>query len=257
VSAHATAVGLRAAGPVVSAGALAGDLADLAGSVAALESGGARMLHLDVGDGRYSPLMLGGPALVAAVRTLALKDVHLMIEEPHRHLPAFAAAGADAITIQLDAGRHTVQCLREIAAHPSARDPDRAILRGICVPLEAAATAILPLLGELDLVLVLGVVPGHRGAAAQDLARRVREARALVDRERPDVLVSVDGGITPELAPELARAGADVVVSGSALFAGGRPAETLAALQASLAHTPGARHRGESSPSPAAGTTLA
>jgi ribulose-phosphate 3-epimerase len=257
VSPHPTAAELRAAAPLVSAGALAGDLAHVAGSVAALEDGGARVLHLDVGDGRYSPLMLGGPALVAAVRTRALKDVHLMIEEPHRHLGAFAAAGADALTLQVDAGRHLVQCLREIAAHPSARDPERPILRGLCLPLGRDAAALAPLLGELDLVLLLGVEPGYGGAAAGDLAARVRAVRALVDRERPGVLVSVDGGVTPQLAPELAAAGADLVVSGSALFAGGEPAETLAALQASLAQAPGARHSGASSPSPAAGTTLA
>jgi len=257
VSAHATAAELRAAGPLVSAGALAGDLADIAGSVAALERGGARVLHVDVGDGRYSPLMLGGPAVVAAVRTRALKDVHLMIEEPQRHLAAFAAAGADALTLQLDGGRHLIQCLREIAAHPSAHDPERPILRGVCLPLEGHASALLPLLGELDMVLVLGVVPGYRGAAAPDLAERVRAARALVDRERPDVLVSVDGGVTTQLAPELAAAGADLVVSGSALFAEGRPAETLAAVHAELGQTPGARHNGASSPSPAAGTTAA
>lgn len=253
MSIHPTAAELRDVGPLVSAGVLAGDLADVAGAVALLETGGARVLHVDVGDGRYSPLMLGGPGLVGAVRTRAYKDVHLLVEEPHRHLPAFAAAGADVLTLQLDGGRHLVQSLREIAAHPSAVHPDRPILRGVALPLEAGPDALAPLLGEFDLVLVLGVVPGYRGAAVPGLAARVGAVRRLVDRERPGTLVSVDGGVTASLAPDLVAAGADLVVSGSALFAAADPAAALAATQTAL-HTPGARHSGGSIPSPAAGS---
>jgi ribulose-phosphate 3-epimerase len=257
VSVHPTAAALRAAGPPLCAGVLAGDLADLAGAVDALEQGGARVLHIDVGDGRYSPLMIGGPTLVAAVRTHAYKDVHLLVEEPLRHVPAFATAGADVITLQLDAGRHLAGALREIAAHPSARDPDRPIMRGLALPVEAPMDAVSALLAEVDLVLVLGVVPGHRGGPQPGLAGRVRAVRTLVDRERPGTLVSVDGGIDATLAPAMAAAGADLVVSGSALFAqqeGARAA--VAAMQAAIAaaaQTPGARQSGASSPSPAAG----
>ncbi len=258
MSAHPTAAELRAAAPLVSAGALAGDLADLGGAVAALEEGGASILHLDVGDGRYSPLMAGGPSLVAAVRTRACKDLHLMIEEPLRHIEAFAAAGADAITLQLDAGRHLVQCLRAVAAHASARHPERPIMRGVALPLELTPEALCPLLGEAEIVLVLGVVPGYRGAAATHLDDRVRAVRALVDRERPGALVSVDGGVTADLAPRLASAGADIVVSGSALFGAGRPAAAVQEMQAAIAaaHTPGARQSGGRSVSAPAGITL-
>jgi ribulose-phosphate 3-epimerase len=230
---NATAAEWRARGPLVSAGVLAGDLADIGGAVAALA--GAEILHLDVGDGVYSPLMLGGPGLVAAVRTSAYKDVHLMIVEPRRHIASFAAAGADAITVQLDSGRHLVAALREIGAHRSARD--RPIVRGVALPVEAPVGALEPLLGELDLVLVLGVVPGFRGPAMPGLAARVAAVRALAG---PDVVVSVDGGMTAELAPTMA--GADLIVSGSALFAGGDPTAALRAFQ-----VPGARHSGGSS----------
>jgi len=227
-----TAAEWRAAGPLVSAGVLAGDLSHVAGAVAALE--GAEILHIDVGDGVYSPLMIGGPSLVAAIWTRAYKDVHLMIVEPQRHIAAFAAAGADALTVQLDAGRHVVACLREIARHPSARHPERPILRGVALPVEAPVAAVEPLLGEVDLVLVLGVVPGYRGPAIPGLAERVAAVRELAGE---DVLVSVDGGITAELAPTLD--GADVIVSGSALFASGDAAAALRAFQ-----VPGARHNG-------------
>jgi ribulose-phosphate 3-epimerase len=256
VSVHPTAAELRAGGALVSAGVLAGDLGDVRGAVRALEAGGVEVLHIDVGDGRYSPLMIGGPSLAAAVRTRAYKDVHLLIEEPLHQVQAFARGGADAITVQVDAGRHLVAALRAIAAHPSARHPDRPILRGVALPLEAPVHALSPLLGEVDLVLVLGVVPGHPGGAAPGLADRVSAVRAVVDRERPGTLVSVDGGIDATLAARVAAAGADLVVSGSALFVEGRPSDALAAMQAAVAaaaQRPGARHSGASSPSAAAG----
>jgi ribulose-phosphate 3-epimerase len=240
---HPTAAELRGAAPLVSAGVLAGDLADVGGAARALEVGGARVVHVDIGDGVYSPLLLGGAGLVAAVRTSAYTDVHLLIDAPERHVRAFAAAGADILTLQLDAGRHLVACLREIAEHPSARRPERPILRGIALPLELPVAALEPFLDEVDLILVLGVVPGVRSAAHPRLVERVAAARALAG----PLLVSVDGGVTAANALDLAAAGADLLVAGSALFASGDPAGTLAALQSQL-HTPGARHSGSSTP---------
>jgi ribulose-phosphate 3-epimerase len=224
---------LRAGAPIVSAGAFAGDFADLGGSVAALERGGARMLHLDVGDGRYSPLMVGGPSEVAAVRSGALKDVHLMIEEPLAHVDAFVAAGADAVTIQLDCGRHPVQALRAIGAARNANDAERPVLRGVCIGLEHPVGALEPLLGEVDLVLVLTVVPGFKAPMSPAAPARVSAVRSLVDRADADVLVSVDGGITTATAPALAGAGADILVAGSTLFAGQDPAAALRELTSS------------------------
>jgi ribulose-phosphate 3-epimerase len=218
---------VRAGGPLVSAGAFAGDLADVRGAVAALERGGARLLHLDVGDGRYSPLMIGGPGEVAAVRTTAFKDVHLMIEEPLAHVERFAAAGADAITIQLDAGRHPVQALRAIGAATNANDAARPVLRGVCLGLNHPVEALEPLLDEVDLVLVLTVVPGFRAAPAASSATRVAAVRALVGA---DALVSVDGALTAATAPALVAAGADVVVVGTALFAAPDPEVALREL---------------------------
>jgi len=229
---------LRAAGPLVSAGVFAGDFGALAGNVAALERGDARLIHLDVGDGRYSPLMIGGPAEVAAVRTHARKDVHLMIEEPLGHVERFAAAGADLITIQLDGGRHPVQALRAIAAAPNANDAGRPILRGACLGLDAPLAALEPLLDEVDLVLVLTVVPGHRAPMAASSARRLAAVRALLDAHGADALLSVDGGITATTAPPLVAAGADILVAGSSLFARSDPEVALRELDGALASEP-------------------
>jgi ribulose-phosphate 3-epimerase len=224
---------LRAQAPLVSAGAFAGDLGDLRGAVTTLERGGAKVLHLDVGDGRYSPLMIGGPGEIAAVETTAFKDVHLMIEEPLAHVDRFAAAGADAITIQLDAGRHPVQALRAIGAATNANDAARPVLRGVCLGLDHPVAALEPLLDEIDLVLVLTVVPGFRAAPAASTQHRVGAVRALVGA---DVLVSVDGGITTATAPALVAAGADLVVAGTTLFAAPDPAAALRELAAAIEH---------------------
>jgi ribulose-phosphate 3-epimerase len=226
---------LRAGGPHISAGAFAGDLGDLRGTVAALERGGAHLLHLDVGDGRYSPLMIGGPREVAAVRTTAFKDVHLMIEEPLAHVDRFAAAGADAITIQLDSGRHPLQALRAIGEASNANDAARPVLRGICLGLDQPVTALEPLVDEVDLVLVLTVVPGFGAAPAASSATRVAAVRALVDANRTDALVSVDGAVTAATAPALVSAGADVVVAGTALFAQAEPGAALRELAGAIA----------------------
>jgi ribulose-phosphate 3-epimerase len=231
---------LHAAGPLVSAGVFAGDLADIGGAVSALERGGARAVHLDVGDGRYSPLMIGGPGEVEAVRTTAFKDVHLMIEEPLAHVERFAAAGADAITIQLDGGRHPLQALRAIGAAANASDASKPVLRGVCLGLDHPVAALEPLLDEVDLVLLLTVVPGFRAPLAASSPGRVAAVRALVDERGADVLVSVDGGITAATAPELAAAGADLLVAGTTLFAAPDPAIALHELASTIA---GARAR--------------
>jgi ribulose-phosphate 3-epimerase len=175
--------------------------------------------------------MIGGPAEVAAVRTAALKDVHLMIEEPLAHAHRFAAAGADAITIQLDGGRHPLQALRAIGAAENANDASRPVLRGVCLGLEHPVAALEPLLDEVDLVLVLTVVPGYRAPMAASAARRVAQVRALVDEHAADVLVSADGGITLATAPALAAAGADILVAGTTLFAAPDAAVALRELE--------------------------
>jgi ribulose-phosphate 3-epimerase len=226
---------LRARGPLVSAGAFAGDLAHLGETVRTLEHAGAQLIHLDVADGRYSPLMIGGQAEVAAVRTDALKDLHLMIEEPIRHVTRFAAAGADAITIHLDADRHPIATLRAIGVATNANAPERPVLRGVCVGLHEPVAVIEPLLEEIDLVLVLAVVPGHAGTMASTTVGRIRAVRRLLDNGVADALLSVDGGITLPDAPALVAAGADIVVSGSALFAGTDPAATFGELSAAVA----------------------
>jgi ribulose-phosphate 3-epimerase len=182
----------------------------------------------------YCPLMFGGPGEVAAVRTTAFKDVHLMIEEPLAHIDRFAAAGADAITVQLDAGRHVVQALRAIGAAANANDVARPVLRGVCLGLEHPVAALEPLLDEVDLVLVLTVVPGFRAAPAAASEDRVAAVRALADEHGGDILVSVDGALTVDTAPPLVAAGADLVVCGTALFAAPRPEAALGLLAAAI-----------------------
>jgi ribulose-phosphate 3-epimerase len=223
---------LREAGPALSVGLLAGDLLHLGDELRRLEAAGARLVHFDVADGRFCPLLGPGPDLVRAVRTPMLKDVHLLIEEPLYWAQRLAEAGADVLTIQLESTPEPARVLRALAALRNVNDPDRGIVRGVAVKPDTPLAALAPLIGDLELVLVLGVDPGRGRELGLATLERVRALRALAGDE---VLVGADGGVTAANAGELAAAGADLVVAGSAVFAGGAPERTIAAMAASLA----------------------
>lgn len=192
---------------------LTADFARLGEQVREAEAAGVDWIHLDVMDGRFVPNLTFGPLVVEAIRkvTKLPLDVHLMIVEPERYLADFARAGADWITVHFEATPHVhraVQQIRELG-----KKAGLALNPG--TPLEA----LLPLLPELDLALLMSVNPGFGGQkyipASTD---RIRRLSALRQQLNPACLIEVDGGIKPENVAEVFRAGADVVVAGSALF---------------------------------------
>jgi ribulose-phosphate 3-epimerase len=169
-------------------------------------------------DGHFVPNLTFGPQLVKALRrhVRTLMDVHLMIAPADPYIEAFAAAGADILTIHAEAGPHTHRTLQAIRA--TGARPGLALNPG--TPAEAARH----LLDLVDLVCVMTVNPGFGGQKfIRSQLDKVRELRAMIG-DRP-IHVEVDGGITPETAPLAARAGADVLVAGSAVFAGGSVAD--------------------------------
>jgi ribulose-phosphate 3-epimerase len=192
---------------------LTADFARLGEQIREAEAAGVDWIHLDVMDGRFVPNLTFGPLVVEAIRkvTKLPLDVHLMIVEPERYLADFARAGADWITVHFEATPHVhraVQQVRELG-----KKAGLAINPG--TPLEA----LLPLLPELDLALLMSVNPGFGGqkyiAASTE---RIRRLSGLRQHLNPACLIQVDGGIKPENVAEVFRAGADVVVVGSALF---------------------------------------
>jgi ribulose-phosphate 3-epimerase len=215
---------------------LSADFARLAEQVEAVAAGGARLVHVDVMDGHYVPNLTIGPPVVASLNgaTPLFIDCHLMIENPDALIPAFARAGADAISVHPEATRHLHRTIH--------------LIRGCGARAGAALNPATPLgvlddiLPDLDYVLIMSVNPGFGGQAfipsattkLRELARRVRE-RGLA------TVLEVDGGVGPDNARELAGAGASLLVAGSAVFSGGDPRGTvrqLAGLVAGLGADP-------------------
>ncbi len=205
--------------------------AELGREVRTVDEAGAEWVHVDVMDGRFVPNITIGPLIVDAVRGVTERtvDVHLMIEDPGRYVPDFAEAGADVITVHVEAARHlhrTLELIRSLGKRA-----------GVALNPSTPLAAIEEVLDGIDLLLVMTVNPGFGGQAfiPQSLDKLAR-AKAMVEARRPgEVEIQVDGGVSEKTAPALVAAGASVLVAGSAVFGHpGGAAAGVAALRASV-----------------------
>ena len=188
----------------------------------------ADLIHFDVMDGNFVPNISFGLPVLQAVRkyTDAFLDVHLMIEKPDRFIDDFAAAGADLISVHLEADNP--RGIRRALDAMEANGVKKAVaLRPITSP-----NAILPYLEELDLVLVMTVEPGFGGQAfMESQLDTIRQVRALIDRYHPGCDLEVDGGINTSTVHRVIEAGANVLVAGSAVYGPGSRADAIQALR--------------------------
>ena len=215
---------------------LSADFARLADEVALVEQGGADLLHVDVMDGHFVPNLTVGPPIIEALKkvTKLPLDLHLMMTNADAFIAEFAAAGADYLTVHVEACPHlhrTVQAIKE-----------RGVKAGVTLNPATSLSTLEEILPDADLILIMSVNPGFGGQTfIPSCLQKVAAARHMIDRKASHALLEVDGGVKIDNAGQIVAAGADVLVAGSAVFSSPDYAATIASLRAVGHPTPAHR----------------
>lgn len=203
---------------------LSADFSKLGEEIKDVEKGGADYIHVDVMDGHFVPNITIGPLIVEAIRPITKLplDVHLMIEEPDRYIEAFANAGADYITVHVEACRHlhrTIHLIKSLG-----------VKAGVVLNPATPVNTIQHVIKDVDMVLLMSVNPGFGGQSFIDeVLPKIREVKSLAEQHNPELEIEIDGGVNEETAKLCIEAGANVLVAGSAIY---NKADRKAAIEA-------------------------
>ncbi len=202
---------------------LSANFACLADEIKKVEEAGARLVHIDVMDGHFVPNLSIGPQVVESIRKVTdlPLDVHLMIDNPEKYVDSFIKAGADWVSVHYEATPHIHRAIQMIKAHGH-------VEAGIALNPSTPLTVLAHLLEEINFVLLMTVNPGFEGQTyIAQMTEKIKHLKQVLDRRGLEVKIEVDGGINDELAGEVVRAGAQVLVAGSAIFRAPNPTEAF------------------------------
>ncbi len=212
---------------IIAPSMLAADFLQLQDECNMLNKSQADWFHLDVMDGRFVPNISFGPMLIEIFRksTTKICDVHLMIEEPGNFAEIFKKAGADILSVHIEACPHLHRNIQQIKS--------LGMKAGVAVNPHTPVELLKDILGDIDLVCLMSVNPGFGGQSFIPYTlQKIKQLRAMIDERSLDVKIEIDGGVTEENAKQIIEAGADVLVAGSTVFNAADPIATIARLKA-------------------------